>query len=1049
MANWGPISFDFYSFGSLVGVIFTFYNAQLFLTVKEKSRATYLLGMGTLSLGFFHLAYMINFSFLGPAAAYMRWLVIPSALIGAAYLASFFLSYPEDTYPRFRKYLFISMMAVVAVFTVSFAYISLGAGRTYFFSGHYWDFPLAKFYKLYSLAVLVYFAIFAIVGIVQIIKTTKELRFVLAIILFSFLLITIVPGILNAQSRDGAIERGLFQTITDLLLVVGLFIAIVVYINNTKDKTTILSRIIGISLATFLLVIQLVAYVSIQQTEVSFDRIYFQQARSAVIDEDSRKKVSFFFTYDLNSREGKSLKDPENTTLSPKEYVPEFWNSWLYEEIISISDGESLRDRLDPILAKMPADSKGYVSEIKSAVDTGGVNTSSGLVTYLNSLKRKILYTRNKWKEISPNEVKTKGKALFSLQSGPMSSFHSTAVSIIDSSLPEETIWNKVNILLSPMTYTGERNYRGKILFAENAPDFHFFISYFIVDKKENKVYEIGFPYLDYRDFQHQSSLPWMYGVVAIAAIVILGFRLFFLRALIRPIEQIIEGLTEVNSGNLEHRLVINVEDDIGFMARSFNRMVRSIQAARKKLQQYAEQLESKVQERTKELENTLKEVQALKHQQDGDYFLTSLLLQPFSANHADHDNVQVDFLLEQKKKFTFRQHSKEIGGDLNIANQIFLNGKSYTVFLNADAMGKSMQGAGGALVLGSVFESIITRTQLSNEARRTYPERWIKNTFIELHKVFEGFDGSMLVSLVLGLIDNESGLLYFINAEHPWIVLYRDGIASFMENELMFRKLGTSGVAGDIYIRTFQLEPGDVVIAGSDGRDDLLISHTAEGKRVINEDERLFLKVVERGQGDLEKIYDELQKIGSLTDDLSLLRVSFVEEREKARIEKEKLKEIQSLLGKAKQASDSQDLQEAVAYLEEANSLEANIPEIKKKFIQLYLKLKDYGKAKSLARDYSELKPMDTEIMYVTAFCARKVADLKTAVDFGERVRLRDPQHVKNLINLGQTYLAEKNYVRAEIILTAAVVLDPENPSLARLLDHIRKKQSKNEPVA
>lgn len=179
------------------------------------------------------------------------------------------------------------------------------------------------------------------------------------------------------------------------------------------------------------------------------------------------------------------------------------------------------------------------------------------------------------------------------------------------------------------------------------------------------------------------------------------------------------------------------------------------------------------------------------------------------------------------------------------------------------------------------------------------------------------------------------------------------------------------------------------------------------------------------------------------------MLRVSFVEEREKARIEKEKLKEIQSLLGKAKQASDSQDLQEAVAYLEEANSLEANIPEIKKKFIQLYLKLKDYGKAKSLARDYSELKPMDTEIMYVTAFCARKVADLKTAIDFGERVRLRDPQHVKNLINLGQTYLAEKNYIRAEIILTSAVVLDPENPSLARLLDHIRKKQSKIEPVA
>jgi HAMP domain-containing protein len=630
----------------------------------------------------------------------------------------------------------------------------------------------------------------------------------------------------------------------------------------------------------------------------------------------------------------------------------------------------------------------------------------------------------------------------------PMGGIHGVARKLMESELSDEVLFTKIDKLLAPMPQTGERNYRGVTRFKESNPKYSFYISYFVVDKKTNKVHEIGFPYQIYRTYQHEVSLPWMYGGVGIAILVILGFRFFFLGALIRPIEQIIEGLTEVNSGNLEYRLTIHVEDDIGFMARSFNRMVRSIQAARKRLQQYANQLEQKVQERTKELENTLQEVQALKEQQDGDYFLTSLLLQPFSTNHTMHDRVQIDFLLEQKKKFTFRHYSKEIGGDINIANQIELNDRTYSVFLNADAMGKSMQGAGGALVLGSVFESIITRTQLSPEARKTYPERWIKNTFIELHKIFEGFDGSMLVSLVLGLVDNETGLLYFINAEHPWIVLYRDGIASFMEDELMFRKLGTSGVAGEIYIRTFQLEQGDVVIAGSDGRDDLLISLTEEGKRIINEDEKLFLRIVERGRGDLEKIYEELHHVGSLTDDLSLLRIAFVEERDKVKIEKEKMKDIKELLSKAKSATVSSDLQEAIAYLEEANSLEKNIPEIKKKFIQLYLKIKDYGKAKSMARDYSELKPMDTEIMYITAFCARKVADLKTAIDFGERVRLRDPNHVKNLINLGQTYLASKNYERAENILNSAIGIDPENPSLVRLLEHIRKKQNRPEGI-
>ncbi|MBP6738990.1 MAG: SpoIIE family protein phosphatase, partial [Leptospiraceae bacterium] len=35
---------------------------------------------------------------------------------------------------------------------------------------------------------------------------------------------------------------------------------------------------------------------------------------------------------------------------------------------------------------------------------------------------------------------------------------------------------------------------------------------------------------------------------------------------------------------------------------------------------------------------------------------------------------------------------------------------------------------------------------------------------------------GSMLMSLVFGLIDERTGVMYFLNAEHPDMVLYRDG---------------------------------------------------------------------------------------------------------------------------------------------------------------------------------------------------------------------------------------------------------------------------------
>lgn len=1046
MESWGKIAFDFYTFGSLVGVIFTFYNAQLFLTVKEKSEATYNLGMATLWLGLFHFGYLINFSFMGPASAYMRWFVIIGAMAGSVYLTGFFLSYPEVYFPRLKKTIFRILSAVVVLVTGYFVTISLAAGRLFFFSGHYWDFPLPVFYKAYAIIVLVFFVAFTVVAILQLFKIPKESRFTIISILISFVLITMIPGFLNVLSRDGAIGRGLYQTITDLILVVGLFVANVVYINNTKDKTTIISRIIGISLASFLLILQLVAYSVIQQTESNYDMVHTARAKNYIAGLETDQIPSFHYSYDTKERRFTHHLGKEETKIEPKAYVAEYWNVWALEMILSFEKDSRWKEKTTSLLLELPETSRGYAKELQRLIADPNVKSPKDLIFAIESEKRKILYTRNKLREIPVSGFQEKAMGLVKKEEGALSGFYAEARNVLNSSVSEEEKWETLDQMFSPMPNHGERNYRGQVKFDTHLPNYSFFVSYLIVDKKDGIVHEVGYPYVDYRSFQHEVTLPWIIGLVALGILVIFGYRLFFLIALIRPIEQIIEGLTEVNSGNLEHRLTVHVEDDIGFMARSFNRMVRSIQAARKKLQQYAEQLEEKVQERTKELENTLKEVQSLKHQQDGDYFLTSLLLQPFNVNHAMHENVRVDFLLEQKKKFKFKQYEKEIGGDLNIANQIVLNQRSYTVFLNADAMGKSMQGAGGALVLGSVFESIITRTQLLSEARNTYPERWIKNTFLELHKIFEGFDGSMLVSLVLGVIDNETGLLYFINAEHPWIVLYRDGIASFIENELMFRKLGTSGVQGNLYIKTFQLEAGDILIAGSDGRDDLLISHTEEGKRVINEDERLFLKMVEAGKGELDLIYDEMAKFGALTDDLSLLRVSFIEEKERYKIEKDKLREIQSLLAKAKEASDSSDLQEAVTYLEKAHSLEENIPEIKKKFIQLYLKLKDYGKAKKMAKDYSILRPMDTEIMYITAFCARKVADIKTAIDFGERVRLRDPNHVKNLINLGQTYLADKNYARAENILSSALELDPENPSLVRLIEHIRKKQIKQE---
>ncbi|MCB1320163.1 MAG: GAF domain-containing protein, partial [Leptospiraceae bacterium] len=132
--------------------------------------------------------------------------------------------------------------------------------------------------------------------------------------------------------------------------------------------------------------------------------------------------------------------------------------------------------------------------------------------------------------------------------------------------------------------------------------------------------------------------------------------------------------------------------------------------------------LEQQVAERTQEVQHTLEKVQNLKVQQDSDYYLTSLLVQPLARISVTNERIQVRGLVHQKKQFQYKKWSEQIGGDVCIARDITLQDRDCVVFISADAMGKSLQGAGGVLVLGSVFESIISGVGAYEEIARLAP---------------------------------------------------------------------------------------------------------------------------------------------------------------------------------------------------------------------------------------------------------------------------------------------------------------------------------------
>ncbi len=472
-------------------------------------------------------------------------------------------------------------------------------------------------------------------------------------------------------------------------------------------------------------------------------------------------------------------------------------------------------------------------------------------------------------------------------------------------------------------------------------------------------------------------------------------------------LEQINKSATSLALGGTGSLPIISIDREFIRFAENFEYATKEVGRIRKNLQEL-------VFEKTYELRSSLDHAERLKKQQDGDYFLTSLLIKPLSLNKTIGTNVKIDFFIKQKKTFNFHGRENEIGGDICIARSFTLRGRDFTFFLNADAMGKSLQGAGGILVLGAAVQSILERSIAVESVKLLYAERWLKNAYNELNHIFESFDCSMLVSLVMGLVDETTGLVYFVNADHPRSVLYRDEVASFVSNKSPLHKLGTPSMQRELEIATLQMYPGDILILGSDGRDDIEFSSN-DTNRNINHDESLFLSHVKDGKGDLALIYKSILDSGELTDDLSLMRISFKEnqKREKRTLKKESFE----LLRKAREKMNTNDLDAARTLLESAFRLSPDNEEIHRALTRILFRLKDFPVANRLFRSYLETYPHDSDMIYLAAISYKNTNDLASAIDMAERIRLRNPVHLANLILLTELYLLQENLTKAEKI--------------------------------
>ncbi|MEQ9364311.1 MAG: SpoIIE family protein phosphatase, partial [Leptospirales bacterium] len=363
----------------------------------------------------------------------------------------------------------------------------------------------------------------------------------------------------------------------------------------------------------------------------------------------------------------------------------------------------------------------------------------------------------------------------------------------------------------------------------------------------------------------------------------------------------------------------------------------------------------------------------------------------------------------------------------------------------------KSMQGAGGVLVLGAAFQAIIDRTLAMTymdaaDAAEHYPEMWMESTYRQLHAIFESFDGSMLVSIALGLIEDDTGMLYYLNAEHPWTAIYEKGAARFIEEDVNFRKLGTPDTNQGFRILTRRLEPGSILIAGSDGRDDILISRAGGGTAALLDDESQFLRFIEEGEGDLDAIKSAMLRRGELTDDLSLLRVEYVGSPANHETSGRNAQdtEIRDALLQARELQAARDLPRAVAVLEQGlkNFTTPERVRLLRELIKCRMQLKDYPAAARDAREYLEQAPQDTDMLVLGVHLHKQAREFETALHLAGRAFIRNPGVVRNLLYLAELHGRARDFERAAFFLRNVKELAPDHPRIQKIEKYLESRR-------
>jgi predicted Zn-dependent protease len=66
---------------------------------------------------------------------------------------------------------------------------------------------------------------------------------------------------------------------------------------------------------------------------------------------------------------------------------------------------------------------------------------------------------------------------------------------------------------------------------------------------------------------------------------------------------------------------------------------------------------------------------------------------------------------------------------------------------------------------------------------------------------------------------------------------------------------------------------------------------------------------------------------------------------------------------------------------------------------------------------------------------------EFKEAIEMAERIKLRDPYNIRNLIHLADMYAYTKNFKRSQKLVKKVLHIEPENKGALKILERLEQE--------